>query len=83
MIVAMDNPRMFRVIVLGGISLVGACGGSIATGNQDSGFPVELGPPAVDASADAPDTSFPSELPVFIDSGVADVVIKDANKDGG
>lgn len=74
----MNDPRMFRVIVLGGVALVGACGGSIATGTKDSGFPSELGPPGIDAGADAPDTSFPSELPVVVDSGIAD-----ANKDGG
>ena len=73
---------MFRVIVLGGVALVGACGGTIATGN-DSGFPSELKPPGSDAAADAPDTSFPSELPVMVDAGPPDTSIVDANKDGG
>ena len=78
----MDNARMFRVIVVGGIALVGACGGSTVASN-DAGFPSELGAPGKDASADSADTSFPSELPAQIDAGIQDTSVLDAKKEGG
>ena len=72
---------MFRVIVLGGVALVGGCGGTVDTSTKDAGYPSELGPPAVDASSDTgPDVGFPSELPAQVDSGPP---IVDAGKEGG
>ena len=62
----MGEKRLFRVIVLGGIALVG-CGGDIVP-QQDAG-------PAADASGDASDdVAFPSELPSFVDAGPVPVV---------
>ena len=58
---------MFRVLVVGGLALVGAqaCGGSESTSNGDA-TPSEGG---ADTSID---TNFPSELPSFIDTGTAE-----------
>ena len=76
----MDAPgdKLFRVIVLGGLTLIAheSCGGQ--TTNADGGadaaeeFPSEL-PTFVDASANetGPD-AFPSELPTLIDAGTKD-----------
>jgi len=61
----MQDKRLFRVIVLGGIALVG-CGGDIAP-QQDAGV-------TKDAAADAPDVGFPSELPSFVEAGPVPVV---------
>jgi len=76
----MPADRMFQVIVLGGMGLVGAaCGGTVIdTGNAagGGGFPAE-GPPvqqdasdsdAADAAADAIE-EFPQEGPIFVDAG--------------
>ena len=70
----MPRDRMFNVLVLGGIALVGAgaCGGTVSAhadaGSQDSGFPSEL-PVQVDAAAF--DSGFPSELGGMIgDAGI-------------
>jgi hypothetical protein len=70
----MPSDRMYRVIVLSGIGLVG-CGGTIVGetdgGNPDS-FPVE-GPAMVDSGppedANPYPDGFPSELAQRIDSG--------------
>jgi len=65
----MPRDRMFNVLVLGGIALVGAsaCGGTVSAhadaGSQDSGFPSEL-PVQVDAAGI--DSGFPSELGMMI-----------------
>jgi hypothetical protein len=58
---------MFRVIVLGGIAIVGAqaCGGSESTSGGDA-------TPSDGAADTSIDTNFPSELPSFIDTGTAD-----------
>jgi hypothetical protein len=71
---AMANDRMYRVIVLSGIGLVG-CGGTVvgvAEGGSPDGFPAETAmfvdsgpPPDVDPYPDG----FPSELAQRIDSG--------------
>lgn len=68
---------MFRVIVLGGVALVGACGGNVITAGGK------------DASADAPgpdaallDQGFPSELPAMIDAGPPLVDAGKADADG-
>lgn len=62
--------RMFRVIVLGGISLVGAqaCGGQEASGATDALPDV----PHANDAGDSGQETFPSELPSFIDTGVVD-----------
>jgi hypothetical protein len=82
----MNKDRMFHVLVVGGMTLVGttvpaACGGDSSTttsqdAGQDTGFPSEL-PAFVDAGVHDATSDFPSELPVFVDSGV-DASIKDA-----
>src|SRR4051812_7469668 len=51
----MNHDRMFRVIVLGGLALVGPTACANAIGPSDG-------------AADVP-PDFPSELPVFIDAG--------------
>ena len=85
---------MFRVIVVGGLSLVAptACSSTVGPGDASdardvtSDFPSEL-PVFVDVPAprdtsDAADTSFPSELPVFLDAGRDDGVT-DAGVESG
>lgn len=80
---------MFRVIVLGGLSLVAptACSSTVGPGDASdasaatdvrSDFPSELPvfvdvPPPRDAT-DAADISFPTELPVVLDAGRDDGV---------
>lgn len=62
----MKRDRMFQVLVLGGIGLVGACGGTTSS-SADAGPPVD----AHDASSPdggSSDGHFPSELPVFVDA---------------
>jgi len=67
----MPRDRMFNVLVLGGIALVGAsaCGGTVSAhadaGSQDSGFPSEL---PVQGDAAAIDSGFPSEAGGMTDS---------------
>jgi hypothetical protein len=78
----MAEDRMFHVLVLGGIALVGsapaACGGDVSSpGDAGSSkdateeFPSEL-PVFVDAGVRDAVNEFPSELPVFVDSGIDD-----------
>ena len=57
---------MFRVIVLGGVALVGAQ----ACGGQESSGPADASTDAT--SEEGTDTYFPGELPVFVDSGTID-----------
>ena len=74
----MTRDRMFHVLVLGGIALVGAaeaCGGDTVT-IDDGGvvkdatgeFPSEL-PAMGEAGVRDATSEFPSELPVFVDAG--------------
>lgn len=78
----MAADRMFHVLVLGGIGLVGAaCASTVETRGSEGagGFPNE-GPPIqdVDAGTDAPEVvdagmdAFPIEGPVMVDSGFPD-----------
>jgi hypothetical protein len=86
----MTRDRMFHVLVLGGIALVGgaeACGGDTvsiddggAVKDATGEFPSEL-PVYVEAGVRDATSEFPSELPVFVDAGVdagADRQIADA-----
>ena len=66
----MKRDRMFHVLVLGGIALVGgACGSQVATpkGSKDAAVG-DAG--ASDAPAEM-DVGFPSELPAVLDSSFA------------
>lgn len=78
----MASDRLFHVIVLGGIGLVGvACGTTVespgqatggTSGSTDSGvggFPQEGAIAIVDAGADDAMDAFPSEGPMMIDAG--------------
>jgi len=81
----MPSDRMFRVLVLGGIALVGgtACGGSTGVqadaGAHEGGFPSELPPvpimgakPDASASSDSDvDTGFPAETNATTSSDAA------------
>jgi hypothetical protein len=87
----MERDRMFRVIVVGGLALVGptACSSTVGTSDASdvtSDFPSEL-PVFIDApsptdATDVPDMSFPTELPVFVDAGRDDGVT-DTGVDSG
>jgi hypothetical protein len=62
---------MYRVIVLGGVALVAGCGAR--TGFREGGESSDAAPvdsSAIDTGDD--DTGFPSELPVFEDTGIDD-----------
>ena len=62
------HDRMFKVIVLGGIGLVG-CGGTAEPPFHDDGGSADAADGASVADASQPDVVFPSELPVILDAG--------------
>ena len=78
----MASDKLFRVIVLGGVALVGGsrCSSATAAGDAaDTGNAQETG----SMDGPGPDNVFPAELPTFIDSGLRpDAAVIDAGSSG-